>query len=119
MYLDSVVEAAIRTDDADIIYDALKDFVEIKREPHRRIVNQLNNILHIPDRIYVLLKQHFGWSGQMKRRTREFEKPTFRPIDKKFIHSPKNLKGKRFKPKKQATNQNIKYKDRRGTQVVF
>ena len=31
MYLDSVVEAAIRTDDADIIYDALKDFVEIKR----------------------------------------------------------------------------------------
>ena len=88
MYLDSVLEAGLRTDVADVIYDALKDFVEIKRTPHKRIINKLNNILHIPDRIYVLLKQHFGFSGQMKRRTREFEKPTFRPVDKNFINTP-------------------------------
>lgn len=31
MYLNSVLEAAMRTDDADVIYDALNDFVEIKR----------------------------------------------------------------------------------------
>ena len=63
MYLNSVLESSMRTDDSDVIYDALKDFVAIKREPHRRLVNKLNNILHIPDRIYVILKTNFGYSG--------------------------------------------------------
>ena len=100
MYLNSVLESSMRTDDSDVIYDALKDFVAIKREPHRRLVNKLNNILHIPDRIYVILKTNFGYSGQMTRRTRQFEKPTFRDVDKNFVMREKVNKGKRYRPKK-------------------
>ena len=62
-YLNSVLEASVRTDDADIVYEALEDFIKIKREPHRRLINNLNNIKHIPDRLFVLLKENFGWSG--------------------------------------------------------
>ena len=118
MYLNSVLEASMRTDDADIIYDALNDFVNIKREPHKRLISKLNNIKHIPDRIYVVLKEHFGWSGQMKRRTREFEKPSFRQKSD-FTPMIKTTKGKRLKPKKMATNQKMKSKDRRSVNVVL
>jgi hypothetical protein len=30
MFLNTVLEASIRTDDSDLIYDSLKDFIEIK-----------------------------------------------------------------------------------------
>ena len=63
LYLDTVLEASLRTDNADVIYDALNDFINIKREPHRRLVNKINSIHHIPDRLYVLMKENFGWSG--------------------------------------------------------
>lgn len=63
LYLNSVLEASVRTDDADIVYDALKDFLAIKREPHRRLLNTLNNLKHIPDRIYMLLRENFPHSG--------------------------------------------------------
>jgi hypothetical protein len=58
-----VIEAGIRTDDADIVYDSLKDCVSIKRTPHYRLLNTLNNLKHIPDRLYIILKDNFGWSG--------------------------------------------------------
>lgn len=108
----------MRTNDADVIFDSLNDFIHIKREPHRRLINKLNNIKHIPDRIYVVLKEHFGWSGQMKRRTREFEKPTFREKNN-FVVREKTNNGKRIKPKKAATNQNMRSKDRRSINVVL
>lgn len=63
MFLNTVLEASIRTDDSDLIYNSLKDFIAIKQEPHVRLVNLLNNILHIPDRLFVLLRENFGFSG--------------------------------------------------------
>ena len=100
LYLDSVLEASLRTDNADIIYDALQDYLEIKREPHRRLIMRLNQIHHIPDRIYILLKENFGWSGQMRRRTREFEKPKFRESAPGV--APTSTSGKKFKPRKRG-----------------
>lgn len=44
MYLNSVLEASMRTDDGNLIYDAMQDFVDIKREPHKRLLNQLTSI---------------------------------------------------------------------------
>lgn len=38
MYLDTVLEASMRIDNADVVHDALTDFIEIKREPHRRLI---------------------------------------------------------------------------------
>ena len=63
MLLNNALEAGMRSDDADIIYDSLLDFIDIKRDPHRRLVIRLNNIKHIPDRIYMLLKQNFSHYG--------------------------------------------------------
>ena len=100
MYLNGVLEASMRTDDADLVYDSLNDFIAIKRQPHRRMINQLNNIKHIPDRVYVLLKENFGYSGQMTKRTREFEKPTFRGPDTGLIAPSKGVTGKRLSPRK-------------------
>lgn len=62
-YLNTVLEASMRTDDADIVYNSLQDFLEIKREPHYRLVHKLNLMKHIPDRLYVLLKENFKKSG--------------------------------------------------------
>lgn len=87
LYLNSVLEASIRTDDADIVFDSLTDFVTIQREPHKRLVAQINNMKHLPDRIYVLMKEHFPWSGEMLRRTRQFEKPTFREKSTRQPHA--------------------------------
>lgn len=63
LFLNTVLEASIRTDDSELIYNSLKDFIEIKQEPHQRLVNLLNNIKHIPDRLFVLLRENFGFSG--------------------------------------------------------
>jgi hypothetical protein len=102
LYLNGVLEASVRTDDADLVYDSLNDFIAIKREPHRRLINQLNNMKHIPDRLYVLLKENYGYSGQMTKRTREFEKPLFRNTDTGFLAPTKSINGKRLRMKKTA-----------------
>ena len=111
-FLNSVVQSAIRTDDADIVYDSLNDFIAIGHEPHFRTLNTLNNMKHIPDRIYVLLHKNFGWSGQMTAPTRQFEKPTFRQKPQKNMEPAKHT-GKRYKPKKAATSKTLSYQDRR------
>lgn len=58
---------------------------------------------YMPDRLYMLLKEHFGWRGKMGKKIREFEKPKFRDTDK--VGKPKTTSGKRIRPKKAATNQ--------------
>ena len=79
MYLDSVLEASMRIDKSDIVYDALTDFLEIKRRPAGRLLYQLNVLKHMPDRLYVLLKENFATSGLMTKNLRQHEKPKFRP----------------------------------------
>ena len=68
--LNCALESSIRTDDVEIVISALNDFLRIKREPHQRLLHRLNNMKHMPDRLYVLLKENFNWSGQMSQRTR-------------------------------------------------
>jgi hypothetical protein len=101
-FLDAVLEASMRTDDADMVYDAMTDFIKIKREPHKRLLGKLNNMLHMPDRLYVLLKEHFGWSGQMTQNIRKFEKPSFGDQYASKLSTPKGLTGKRYKLKKMS-----------------
>jgi hypothetical protein len=113
-----VLEASIRTDDTDLVFDSLNDFLNIKREPHRRLINKLNNIKHIPDRLYVLLKENFGYSGQMTRRTREFEKPKFRDFSESAAAKPKVNHGKRHKPKG-PMNPNMAPKNRKAIHKIL
>ena len=103
-----MIQSAIRTDDADLVYDTLNDFIEIKREPHFRTLNTLNNMKHIPDRLFVLLHEHFGWSGQMTANVREFEKPTFRQKPKQNME-PEKIKGKRHKFNKKNVSKTMSY----------
>ena len=98
------------------MYEALTDFIDIKREPHRRLVNQMNNLKHIPDRLYVILKENFGYSGQMTRKTREFEKPKFRQQTNET--RPNFRYGKRHKPKGRI-NPNSSGKDRTAINAVW
>jgi hypothetical protein len=65
-----------------------------------------------------MMKENFGWSGQMKRRTREFEKPTFKEKSD-FAMRMKKTKGKKIKHKKLTTNQNMRSKERRAIDVVL
>ena len=39
MYLDSVLEAGLRTDDSAVVFDAMSDFIRLKKDPHRRLLN--------------------------------------------------------------------------------
>lgn len=111
-FLNCSLEASIRSDDADIVYDSLIDFVEIKQMPHKRILSTLNNMKHIPDRIFVVLKENFGYSGQMTRRTREFPKAIFRGKNEDAAN-PKPHNGKRIKHKKIGRNRTMTSKDRK------
>ena len=63
MYLESVLEASMRIDKSDVVYDVLSDFLEIQRKPHVGLLHTLNKIKHMPDRLYVLLKENFAISG--------------------------------------------------------
>jgi hypothetical protein len=65
MYLNTVLEASMRTDNVDVIYDSIQDFVKIKKEPHYRLINKLTSIASLPDRLWALLKINFGDRGGM------------------------------------------------------
>lgn len=119
MYLNTVLDASMRTDKSDIVYDVLKDFLDIKRKPHVGYLHNLNKIKHMPDRLYVLLKENFAISGQMTKNIRQHEKPKFREDADKLTATPKTHTGKRLKPKKAASNQGLGTKIRKSLNVVL
>jgi len=75
----SYLEAALRKNDVISIHAALTKFIEIKKEPHHRVLKLLGNMVHIPDELYVLVRKNFTRYGKMIDRVRSFEKPSFRP----------------------------------------
>ena len=101
-FLMTVLVAGQRLNDADLICDSLEDFVAIKHEPHHRQLKHLSNMRHIPDRLFVILKQNFKKYGLMlKGGIREFEKPTFSPQrEGKKMRTGSPSKYKRAKLKK-------------------
>ena len=104
MYLNTVLEASMRLDKSDVVFDVLTDFLEIKRKPHVGYLHKLNKIKHMPDRLYILIKENFAISGQMTKNLRQHEKPKFRDDADALMPTPKTHTGKRMKPKKAATN---------------
>lgn len=66
----SYLEAGLRKENTEIIIHALTKFMEIKQEPHDRILKLLGNLKHMPDELYVLLKKNFRNYGLMLERTR-------------------------------------------------
>ena len=109
----------MRLDKSDIVYDVLTSFLEIKRQPATRLINKLNVIKHMPDRLYILLKENFATSGQMNKNLRQHEKPSFRPEGDRNAATPKTHSGKRIKPKKAATNQGLSQKTRKSLNVIM
>ena len=75
----SYLEAGLRKEDPEIIIHALTKFIEIKQEPHERVLKLLGNLKQIPDELYVLLRQNFTTYGKLISRVRQFEFPSFRP----------------------------------------
>lgn len=116
----TVLEAAMRTDDSDIVYDALQDFVAMKHEPHRRLKGTLANMKSLPDRIYIIMKEHFGGEHPALQRARAFELPTFgggKPQGAAMTLN-KGWKGKKYKPKKASKNKLLTYKERKTMNIL-
>jgi len=65
------------------------------------------------------MRENFGWSGQMTRRTREFEKPKFRDTNDGFVAKAKTPRGGRFRPKKAGINRIMSGKDRKAIGKVI
>ena len=104
LLLNTVLEAGMRKQDSDLIYEVMSQFLEIKQEPHPRQLKHLSNIKHIPDRLFVLLRKNFPNYGKIGLETREFEKPTFRPQKEDKLPFHATSKYKRHKLKKSGSN---------------
>jgi hypothetical protein len=65
IFLNKVLEASMRTDDSDLIYSSLKEFIAVKANPEKRLQTKLREINNIPDRIHEILKSNFGFSRKM------------------------------------------------------
>ncbi len=70
MLLNTALEAGMRKQDADFIYEIIKKYVELKIEPHQRQLKTLANLKHIPDRLYVILRKNFKLDGKIGMETR-------------------------------------------------
>ena len=75
----SYLEAGLRKQDTEIIIHALSKFLEIKQEPHDRVLKLLGNLKKIPDELFVMLRKNFTRYGLMKEKVRQFEHHSFRP----------------------------------------
>lgn len=60
MILNKVFESALRLKDSDKIYFILEDYVSLKKEPPRTLLNQISSVKDLPDKVYVILKENFG-----------------------------------------------------------
>ena len=100
----SYLEAGLRKQDTEIIIHALSKFLEIKQEPHDRVLKLLGNLKKIPDELFVMLRKNFTRYGLMKEKVRQFEHHSFRPQalggDKGSFD--RNHSGKRYNPKKNS-----------------
>ena len=96
------LEAALRKSDTLTVHDALNKFIEIKAEPHERVLKLLGNMTHLPDEIFVLVRQNFTKYGKMIDKVGSFDKPSFRPAADGQVkdHFLRNNTGKKFNPKK-------------------
>ncbi len=110
--LDNVLEGAIRSKNSDRMVEALEEYVKLKKEPPRFLLQKFSHARELPDRLYVILKENFGDHGKFLKKVREFPKATFREKNASvIIPSDKNHKRIRLKKQNKAT---LKAKDRKG-----
>jgi hypothetical protein len=67
--LNSVLEAGIKTYDYDLINDCLKEIIMLKAYPPNRLLKEIGEIVNMPDRLLMLLKTHFRFSGKTNKRS--------------------------------------------------
>ena len=68
--LSHYLEAGLRKEDSEIIYDGLKAFLKHDLAPHYKVLKQLGQLKRMPDNIYVLLKTKFPTYGVMQKKVR-------------------------------------------------
>ena len=119
MMLQHVFEAAIRSKGSDQIVETLEDYVEQGKQPPRFLLQRISSIKDLPDRIYVLLKEHFPNQGAMLQKARQFTQPHFRGTGKEAasVKVPSKTNHKRIRLKKNH-QQTLKYKDRKSLSQV-
>ena len=99
MICNTVLETALRTDDSDLVFESLTDFVDIKQDPHFRLKGKLANLEDLPDRIYLLLRENWGVEHKALTGERKMAKPVLRKSSD--IGRPAYKKhGTRYKHKK-------------------
>ena len=64
------LEVGLRKEDSELIYDGLKKFDELGFLPHYRTLKKLGQLRHMPDDIYVILKNKFPKYGWMTNKVR-------------------------------------------------
>ena len=65
MLLNQSFEAALMKKDSDRIVEKIKKFVELEIAPEKRLVKKLSYLKELPDRIYILMKDHFNNFGNL------------------------------------------------------
>ena len=111
-----MLEAGIRMKNSDRMVEALEEYVALKKEPPRYLLQKLSHARELPDRLYVLLKDNFTQYGKLIKKVRTFAPATFREKNASVI-VPSNKNGKRIRHKKQG-KATLKAKDRKGISQV-
>ena len=70
MLLVTTLDAAMREEQTNLIYKLLKDFVEIKQQPHARQLKILAGLKHLPDHLYMILRTEFNVEGTVGLKNR-------------------------------------------------
>lgn len=61
--LHQTFEVAIRKKDADYLVRVLEDYIEMKKGPPDFLLQKISMVRDLPDRLFVLLKDHFPKFG--------------------------------------------------------
>jgi hypothetical protein len=102
--LNVVLEAGIRKKDSDRLVEVLEKYVELKKEPPKFLLQKISHTKDLPDRLFVLMKEHFPNQGQFLKKVRDFSLPTFREKNGSVVlPSDKNHKRIRVKKQRKAT----------------
>jgi pentatricopeptide repeat protein len=91
--LNAIIEAGTKGNKVDFVVEGLQKLREIKREPEQRLLRLLTNLLEIPDRLYVELREWMPYNKMS--RPRVFKPAIFRERDR-VVPGLTRKRGKRY-----------------------
>ena len=78
--------------------EVLEKYVELKKQPPKFLLQKISHTKDLPDRLFLVMKEHFGHQGQFLMGVRDFSLPTFREKNAStIVPGDKNHKRTRLK----------------------